>query len=161
MHLFLRNILKNCSFRSPKRFRKKIHILHPRVFFRDKIRSFRQSWRLQSRRIVIEESVSRFSYHERMQEGVARRFPESGDIGGTQDGERGCSGTNSSRRIRDNAAHPSSLICIRFVFRGNHHFLHPPSTSSIFNGSLIDQRSRAATQKWGFFRPPFSYRSLL
>lgn len=32
-----------------------------------------------------------------------------------QDGERGGPGTNSSRRMRDNAAHPRSLICIHPV----------------------------------------------
>lgn len=32
-----------------------------------------------------------------------------------QDGERGGPGTNSSRRMRDNAAYPRSLICIHPV----------------------------------------------
>jgi len=38
-------------------------------------------------------------------------------VGGpvAQDGKRGGPGTNSSRRMRDNAAHPRSLICIHSI----------------------------------------------
>lgn len=97
-----------------------------------------------------------------MQEGC-EGTPEGGDIsgtGGAQDGERGGSGTNSSRRMRDNAAHPCSLICIhpvRFVFRGNHHFLHLPSTSSIFNGLLIDQQRLRGDVEMRIFRAAFRH----
>lgn len=85
--------------------------------------------------------------YEEATEGGKRRGGE-GTIAGSvaQDGERGGSGTNSSRRMRDNAAHPRSLICIHpvSVSRGNHYFLHLPSTSSIFNGRSSINRDRAA-----------------
>lgn len=53
---------------------------------------------------------------KRTAKGVARE--EGGDSRKkpvVQDGERGGSGTNSSRRMRDNVAHPRSLICIHPV----------------------------------------------